>query len=142
MKAIYNEGDVSKLLRAEFENLGVHVEQIESHTSSAGIPDLDGCCDGQQFKVELKFISGKKKKAEIRSTQKRWFRERIEAGYSPWGLLYHQTADGAATWILIKGEDFVKLPNASTLEDWQKATFKTWGPGPVDYDSILSFVTL
>lgn len=129
---ISNETDVSKKLRLEMESFDAHVEQIECHTSSPGIPDIDGCYNGFQFKIEIKFINTKKKKAEIRSTQKRWFRDRIDAGYSPTALLYHENSKGKVTWVLLRGEDFVTLPNASVLDDWTRCGNLCW----ICYDTL------
>lgn len=65
--------------------LGGHVSHIESHQTSAGIPDLIIYLTDEDLWLELKVI--KDKKVHLRPTQKRWHADRAEAGGMSWVLV-------------------------------------------------------
>ncbi len=63
-----------------------HASRVESHATSAGIPDVDYCfLGGEEGHLELKYgkykkLSSKSKMPEIRGTQVRWCNNRVRAG--------------------------------------------------------------
>lgn len=62
--------------------LGAHVSHIESHESSAGIPDLNLFLMGVDLWVELKVL--KNGRVKMRPTQRRWHKDRAEHGGQSW----------------------------------------------------------
>lgn len=73
------ECNVRRKLGTELRRMGFHVSQIESHDTSAGIPDTHYFGHSTDGFIELKVakINGS---VAIRNTQKAWFRDRIKAG--------------------------------------------------------------
>lgn len=62
---------------------GMHVSHIEAHQSAAGIPDLNIYSLGRpDLWLELKVV--KRGAVKLRPTQKRWHRQRHEAGGRSW----------------------------------------------------------
>lgn len=59
-----------------------HVSHIESHQSSAGIPDLNLYGLGQDLWLELKVV--KEGHVRMRPTQRKWHRDRAERGGPSW----------------------------------------------------------
>lgn len=64
------------------QRMGGHVTYIESHQTSAGVPDLHIFLNGADIWLELK-VAGLKK-VRLRPTQRKWHRERREAGGNSW----------------------------------------------------------
>lgn len=64
------------------EKDGYHVSHIESHLTSAGIPDLNLFKGQRDVWLELKII--KDGKVKLRPTQKKWHRERAEKRGISW----------------------------------------------------------
>lgn len=60
-----------------------HVSHIESHLTSAGIPDLNICMRGTELWLELKVMSSRKP-PKMRATQKKWHVDRFEHGGISW----------------------------------------------------------
>lgn len=58
-----------------------HVTHLESHQTSAGVPDLN-VAKGVDFWLELKVV--KPKGITLRPTQKKWHRDRHAAGGKSW----------------------------------------------------------
>ncbi len=116
MKRIDSEQDMSRTLRDHMTAAGAHVEQVECRTSAPGIPDLDGCYRGSNFKIELKYLSDNKPITKIRSTQKRWFKQRIAAGGMPWCLLYCDSYEGHVIWVLVAGDHISELPSSARVD--------------------------
>lgn len=56
-----------------------HASRVESHSTSAGIPDVDYCINGVEGHLELKY-SKSNKPPEIRNTQIKWHTKRRENG--------------------------------------------------------------
>ena len=79
----------------------MHLSWIESHATSAGVPDVNYCCYGVEGWLELKAGPD----IEVRSTQVRWFRDRIAAG--GWPLFLIQ-------W----GECFIAVPGSRAAALW------------------------
>ena len=66
--------------------MGFHVSNIESHSSSAGIPDINLAIGHVDIWLELKAF-GVRWPMKIRSTQRKWHRERYEANGLSWFAL-------------------------------------------------------
>ena len=64
------------------QSMGGHVTYIESHQTSAGVPDLHIFLNGTDVWLELKVVG--LKKVRVRPTQRKWHRERREAGGNSW----------------------------------------------------------
>jgi hypothetical protein len=77
-----SESDMRREVVKLIESDGGHASSVESHATSAGIPDLDFCWDGLEGHIELKFWTVKNNKG-LRPSQVRWFRDRIKAGGKP-----------------------------------------------------------
>lgn len=68
---------------SECAGTNAHVSHIESHLTSAGIPDLNICSCGNEMWIELKVMNSKKP-PKMRPTQKKWHVDRREAGGVSW----------------------------------------------------------
>lgn len=81
-----SEDDFRRYVIQMAKDHAYHVSHIESHLTSAGIPDLSlwkGMWpDGRDLPVELKII--KNGIVKMRPTQRRWHRERHEKGGASW----------------------------------------------------------
>ncbi len=67
---------------------GLHMRRVENLVSS-GDPDVDGCCEGDYFEVELKGCNrpvhpGTELDMEIRPSQVLWHRKRWRCGGNVW----------------------------------------------------------
>lgn len=60
-----------------------HLSWVESHATSAGIPDLNYCINGIEGWVELKWGN-----FEVKSTQVRWMEDRVNSGGFPLFLIH------------------------------------------------------
>lgn len=74
-----SEKTFRKYLRDILVAQGAAVSQVESHETSAGIPDTSVCFKGADSWAELKFATDKKQ-VVVRKSQKVWFRDRLKAG--------------------------------------------------------------
>ena len=63
-----------------------HVSHIESHLTSAGIPDLNICIGGYDLWIELKVMSNRKL-PKMRPTQRKWHIDRAENGGVSWVMV-------------------------------------------------------
>lgn len=79
-----NEDEFRKHVIIVAKKLVAHVSHIESHESSAGIPDLNLFLTGADLWIELKVI--KAGRVKMRPTQKRWHTDRAEHGGKSWVL--------------------------------------------------------
>jgi hypothetical protein len=70
----------------------VHWQSIESSATGQGIPDLNGCCQGQDVWLELKYTEHlKTKNIGLKPPQIAWIYKRAKAGGNVWIALYMQT---------------------------------------------------
>lgn len=65
------------------EDMGGHVSHIESHQTSAGVPDLNMRLFGEDVWLELKVVR-KDGAVKLRPPQKRWHRDRAASGGKSW----------------------------------------------------------
>lgn len=79
------EADVRHWLKDHLKPYG-HIEAVENSVAS-GPPDTNGCIDGQEFWIEIKYREEWPKrdttfplKDVLRPAQRIWFMKRIEAG--------------------------------------------------------------
>jgi len=82
---IVTEADFRKHMTGLAKILGGHVSNIESHLTSAGIPDMNVWIDGVELWLELKMYGPK---CHLRPTQRKWHKERKAAGGRSWVLVY------------------------------------------------------
>lgn len=93
------------------EDMGGHVSHIESHQTSAGVPDLNIRLFGEDIWLELKVV--KDGRIKMRPPQKKWHRDRNEAG----GRSYVWALYPATGYVLeLLGHMAAQLPPA--LEPW------------------------
>ena len=78
------------ICRLEEKESPSHISYIESHETSAGIPDLNVFIQGRDVWIELKVLSDHKA-PKMRPTQKRWHVDRFNAGGFSWVLVLDLT---------------------------------------------------
>lgn len=94
---------------------GAHVTCIESPMHGVGFPDLNVCLNGREINVELKYGCGRLPK--IRSTQLKWFTDRMKAGGKPLIM----------ACLIREGEAHVHVYSGHRIYDLYRATaFKRW----------------
>lgn len=94
------EGYFRTVMTMEAVALGGHVSNIESHSTSAGIPDQNIFLMGADLWLELKVI--KDDQVKMRPTQRKWHTDRA--------------AKGGLSWVLVldpKNEDVLVVPGAT-----------------------------
>lgn len=94
---------------------GYHVTHIESHQTSAGVPDLNLFKSRRDDWVELKVV--KDGKIKMRPTQKKWHRDRAEAGGTSWVLVLDR---GTNTILWVSGKTAARL--GSALSEWKEVS--------------------
>lgn len=88
-----------KQLKDNTKHLNPHLQRIESGSTGQGIPDVNGCWNGQEAWIELKVVRGRK--VLIEPMQVNWHRQRAKAGGNVWILAEH---DIEATYYLWHGK--------------------------------------
>lgn len=74
-----SESALRKALTKLIESKGGHVSNIESHVTSAGVPDMNFFLSGADVWVELKAV-GSRGQIKMRPTQRKWHRDRDSVG--------------------------------------------------------------
>lgn len=123
-----NETTVRKYLADKIHG---HVVQIESHATSAGVPDTNYCLyNGVEGWIEIKF-STHKKKFKVRGTQKTWFRRRLRCGHKRlYFFLRHEFGDGGREQLLIHVNSKFLLEELFKNQNhnfWRTRAFQIWG---------------
>jgi len=87
------ESKLWKALRDGTAGLGVHWVRMESW-ASPGVPDVNGCLNGNDFWVELKVLTTKsdKKFPKWRPHQIVWQTSRTRVGGCVWNLVHHPSS--------------------------------------------------
>ena len=67
----------------------IHLQRIETSTSN-GVPDLNGCCSGREFWMELKTKKGTFL-SQMRNEQVSWTLKRVLSGGRCFGLSHWQS---------------------------------------------------
>ena len=116
---------------------GCHISLVESHSSSPGMPDLDICIDGLEFKLELKYSYGNKQ-PELRPTQVAWFRRRTKAGGRAW-LLWHKEGKNYRVFYLIPGKKVPGLVKAFGVKPWEDAACHAWRD-KIDFAGLIQTI--
>ncbi len=100
-----------------------HTSKIESHAMTTGFPDINFCIDGVEGNIECKFqYAGYP--MDIRPSQKRWFKDRLEAGGNCW-LLGCFDVDGGGSFIyLVHGSYINHLTNQRST--WADRSSCSW----------------
>lgn len=83
---ITDEGDFRRYVIDQCRS-NAHVSYIESHQTSAGIPDLNVFVYGRDVWIELKVFSDNKS-PKMRTTQKKWHIDRFFRGGLSWVMAY------------------------------------------------------
>ena len=99
------ETNVRRKLGTELRKLRFHVSQIESHATSAGIPDTHYFGHSTDGFIELK-VAKVNGAIEVRNTQKAWFRDRIKVGGYHQYFLIGKDVDGTPSYVLIRVKEF------------------------------------
>lgn len=99
----------------EFLHKTAHMSEVESHLTSAGIPDVDLCIDGEEFHLEFKH-SATNAPPKIRPSQVKWFKKRVAAGGNPW-IVAHLEGLGV---LLIPGCFVGDLIKSSRRQEWME----------------------
>jgi len=120
-----SETRLRKYVLDNIEHVG-HWSKVESHDTSAGIPDLNHCISGAEGWLELKF-GNEVKPPKLRPTQCAWFRRRTKMGIdgAP-QLLVCVELDGHKTFGLVRGRSVPKLIHAKTNKQWLDACYVKW----------------
>lgn len=101
-----------------------HISQVESHATSAGIPDLNFCIVGQEGNIELK-VWMNSRSPHIRPSQKQWFRNRIKNGGYP--LILTEFRDGNNYSYTLHGGDMLQeLNNNRSIKFWKNTAHIKW----------------
>ena len=129
----------TRLRKYVLDNIGHvgHWSKVESHDTSAGIPDLNYCMDGMEGWLELKF-GNRVKAPKLRPTQCAWFRRRIKMGGTP-QLLVCIELDGHKTFGLILGDVVPTLIHAKTNKHWLDSCYVKW-EGNIKWSQLISFL--
>jgi hypothetical protein len=91
-----------------------HVSHVESHETSAGIPDLNIWWMGQDLWLELKVIKGGK--VTMRPTQRKWHLDRAQHGGQSWVLVLDPENEDI---LVLPGDVAATLPTAT--RSWRAA---------------------
>lgn len=100
---------------------GGHACAIESHDTSAGVPDINYCINGHEGHIELK-VGTDSKPPSLRPTQHRWAVLRKSAEGRSF-FLFLNNSDG--NMYLIDGSDVQGLVQARTAA-WITLAFASW----------------
>jgi len=108
-----NEAMFRKRIK-EFSKLlsyNVHWQSLESSVMGQGIPDLNGCCDGQEVWLELKYTKLlKPSNISLEPMQVAWIYKRAKAGGNIWIALCQETKNFKPKFIYLwKGKDVQKI---------------------------------
>ena len=101
-----------------------HFSRVESHASSAGIPDVDFCVSGKEGHIELKYGMGKIPK--IRATQARWFRNRARAKGKPWMFTHLEGSSKPPVYLLHAAPAVEILAVGAPRGDWEFLATRGW----------------
>lgn len=112
-----------------------HVSCVESHETSAGIPDIDYCIHGVEGHVELKYSKKGGKQPRLRPTQKKWMRERIKAGGIPFLFVRFDAYGQEPMYCLIKGRTVLKFQGSIQLGDTLSNSCAVWH-GNIDWTEL------
>ena len=133
-----SEAALWKDMRRNIGHLG-HFSRVESHESSAGIPDVDFCIAGVEGHVELKFGTDTKA-PKIRPTQAKWFRDRVKEEGKPWMF----TLIGVkcrSVYMLHEGSWVPHLAeNPYDFDLWLGSACRVWD-GSMDWRELVSILT-
>jgi len=121
-----SESDFAREVKQSLLNVdsNIHISSVESHLTSAGIPDLDVCIDGEENHIELKW-SWEDNAPEIRPTQVRWFKNRCKAGGNPW-IFAKVWAFNNCQYLLIPGHRMEQLARTKKAVDWIPLAEYVW----------------
>ena len=122
----------------ELNEHGWHASRVESHATSAGIPDVDYCYFGDGH-IELKHGSATTKMPEIRDTQIRWMLSRASVGGKVYILT--QLVDGMnVQYLWHRGQFAMHLHNNRGYEYWfnNRINDNYWSLDPDELHVILS----
>jgi len=113
------------------DKINGHVSQIESHATSAGVPDTNYCLfNGVEGWIECKY-SKNGKSFDVRGTQKTWIRRRLRVNHKRIYLFLRiEPKGGGREHILIhlQSEEQAKpLFDNPRPSYWKLCATKVWG---------------
>jgi len=119
-----SEAGLWKLVRANIKD--ADLQRLESGMTSRGIPDINGCKDGTEFWVELKYTTTKK--VAIRPEQVAWLLRRSKVG--------------GRTFVLVKTPKELYLYPGSLARELADdglnvAPYHVWDIKAVDWNQLL-----
>jgi hypothetical protein len=102
-------------MRNSIGHLG-HFSRVESHETSAGIPDIDFCMDSIEGHIELKY-GNDKNRPKIRPTQLKWFINRKKMGGRP--IVFAKILlEGQVRYCFYNADKITDLFNAKSNQEW------------------------
>ena len=132
-----SEADLWKEMKDGIGHMG-HFSRVESHLTSAGIPDVDFCIEGTEGHIELKFAHNTIKKNFVRPTQVKWFRDRAKAGGHPW-LLALIIVGHIKHYYLCNAEDMAHVYKSTSLYFWSRHATYVW-TNEMDWDEFITML--
>ncbi len=104
-----------------------HISFVESGLTAAGIPDMDVCILGKEIHIELKY-GYEKHPPHLRSSQYKWFKNRIKAGGHP--LLFAKIWDPVGyVYCLYEAKSVLKLKGRLSNMEWIALADYKWDRG-------------
>ena len=133
-----SEAALWKDMNRNIGHLG-HFSRVESHESSAGIPDVDFCIAGVEGHVELKFGNGSKH-PNIRPTQAKWFRDRVRKDGKPWMFTLIMVKK-RSVYLLHEGKWVPRLAgDPYDFDEWADSACRVWD-GSMEWRELISILT-
>jgi|TARA_R100001163_G_scaffold16074_1_gene14497 Holliday junction resolvase len=116
------EAQLWKLLRDNVPS--VHWQRIETGMTGAGVPDVNGCLNGKEVWIELKYVVGRK--LGLRPMQISWLASR--------------TRHGGDCYVLARKDDCIKLWLVVDLEQLKSLTWDS--PAVIELQSPFQWALL
>lgn len=131
-----SETTFRKYLGGLLKECRAHVSQVESHETSAGIPDTNYCIGGIDGWIECKFAAaGRKNKVIVRKSQKVWFRDRLKVGAKRCFVAVRWETKGTVWNVIRKVASREELNNTDPMW-WLENAHLLWESGNPP-DSII-----
>ena len=122
MDKVENEDDFQREFIKLIRSNGGHASNIESGLTSPGVPDIDYHLEITN-NIELKFVNGRhRRKNVIRSSQIKWFRDRISAGGMPLLSTYIIKESGERIVGVYSGNMITKLSELKHADEWAEVS--------------------
>lgn len=130
-----SESETKEQICNELRKYG-HISQIESHATATGFPDINFCINNVEGNIELKH-GNLGHDIKIRPSQRRWFKQRVDAGGNCW-LLGRFQYGAFDLYVLVHGRHIKLLTNK--YASWVKVQTKSW-MDKMDYEELANIIT-